>query len=114
MDFHAADRDEVVAKIARDLSDSLSFEGIRHYVYFPNELNDGVSMISDSEQPFEVAKFEHLVPRKWDVTISHQDEDSSAPFAILRVFRCGDFAAIRRINIKNLMEAAKTIGKHIK
>jgi hypothetical protein len=113
MDFYAADRDEIANRMASALSEALSFEGIRHFLYLPNEVNDGVALISDSQQPFDNAKFEYLIPRKWDIAVSHMDEDGSKPFGILRVF-AGDFHSARRIDLSDVMATARIVAEAIR
>lgn len=113
MDFHADRRDEVAAKIAFEISEALSFEGVKHFLYEPNEVNDGVALISDSQQPFSHAKFELLLPRKWDLAISHLDEDGSKPFAMLRIFN-GDFCSVLRLGVSDPMATAKKILESVR
>ncbi len=111
--YYANIRAEISRKIAIDLSDHLSLEGVRHFRYTPSGVNEDASMISDSYQPYESARFENLVPIKWDVVISHFDEDGTNPFALLRIFDRGNLKTVR-IDINNMSKAALTISESIK
>lgn len=113
MDFYTNIRAEIARRIAEDLSDHLSLEGVRHFRYVPAGVNEDASLISDCYQPYHMARFENLVPIRWDVVISHLDEDGTNPFALLRIFDCGNLRTAR-LDLNSISKAAATISESIK